>query len=861
MRRFFLVACLALVFTAPARAALNRWTSGGPLAGGPVEVLAFDPNDPGTVYAGTYGGVFRSEDHGVTWTAASFGLAGAVVTHIEADPDHPGTVYVATHGGFQKSTDGGRNWQVPTRSFVTTFALAPSDPQTLYAAQEDAVVKSIDGGASWELGSILPGEEIIRILEVDPLAPANVYAGTNEGLFRSVDGGSTFTPLSEPGAGSIRDLAIDPADPGILYAATSDGVFKSADRGLTWAQAGLAGQHLVHVAIDPASPSTLLAVGLQVFRSTNAGASWTPLLGGLLAKHTAAFDPSSASVYLLGTGEGVYRSTDQGQSWLPSNSGLIASFVGKLAVDPHRPGVLFAATGGVTGGSGALYKSADAGASWSLVKGVSGVRALAFDPKTPSLLYAATDGGILRSQDGGSAWVRINASETTGNHIAIDPQTPSTLYLSSFFAGVRKSVDGGLTWSAAGPDVEGFGPIVLVIAPSEPQTVFAGDFQTGLYRSTDGGATWTALGGKLPEPFVSALAVDPTDADVVYASVSGESIYKSTDGGTTWFPLDASPSVVVEGIAIDPSQPSRLYATNSRKGIFRSTDGGATWSPFDDGRLADLSVGQILLDPVNPHLLYVASDGGGVLARADLQPGSSLRLNGDRFLVKMSWETVPGVSGRGQTHTLTGDTGYAWFFQESNVEVLLKVLDGCGLTGHFWVFAAGLTNVRTDITVADTQTRAVKIYHNPAGQPFQPIQDVNALACDAAASAAAAGTGLAAASGPSGPILLRNGRFQVTAEFVTAPGAAPQPMPGALLTDDAAYLWFFDPNNVEIFLKVVDGCPVNGRFWVFAAGLTNVEVRITVVDTQTGEPKVYVNPPGQAFQPILDTSAFEGCGQ
>ena len=854
MHRFLAVACLALVSAVPARAALNRWSSAGPTEGGRIEALAFDPNAPGTVYAGSYGGVFRSEDHGVTWTAASFGLDGAVVTHLEVDPDHPGTVYVATNGGgFQKSTDGGRNWQVPTRSSVTTFALAPSDPQTLYTAEEDAIVKSTDGGASWELGSILPGEEIIRILEVDPLTPANVYAGTSTGLFRSLDGGNSFAPLPGPGAGSIRDLAIDPADPRILYAATSNGVFKSADRGLTWAQAGLAGQLLLSVAIDPASPSTLLATGFEVFRSTNAGGSWTPLFGGVVVSHAAAFDPSAASTYLIGTSKGLYRSTNGGASWLASNSGLIGDFVEKLAVDPHRPGVLFAAISE----SGALSRSVDAGASWSRVKGVSGVHAVAFAPKTPLLLYAATNGGILRSQDGGSAWVRVNASETTGNHVAVDPQTPSTLYLTSFFAGVKKSVDGGITWSAAGPDVEDFAPGVVVIAPSAPQTVFAGDFQTGLYKSTDGGATWTAVSG-LPEPFVSALAVDPTDADVVYASVSGEGIYKSTNGGTTWSFSGEGLSTLVEGIAIDPSQPSRLYATNSRKGIFRSTDGGATWSPFDDGRLANLAIDQILLDPVNPYLLYAASNGGGVLARADLQPGNSLRLNGDRFLVKMSWETVPGVSGRGQTHALTGDTGYASFFQESNVEVLLKVLDVCGLNGHFWVFAAGLTTVRTDITVDDTQTRAVKIYHNPSGQPFQPIQDVNALACNAAAGTAAAAKEPSAASGP---LMLGDGRFQVTAEFVTAPGAAPQPMPGALLTDDAAYLWFFDPNNVEVFLKVVNGCPVNDRFWVFAAGLTNVEVRITVVDTQTGEPKVYVNPLGQAFQPIFDTSAFDACGQ
>jgi hypothetical protein len=378
-------------------------------------------------------------------------------------------------------------------------------------------------------------------------------------------------------------------------------------------------------------------------------------------------------------------------------------------------------------------------------------------------------------------------------------------------------------------------------------------------KSSDGGAPWTAVSGSgLPDGIVVSLAVDPTNAGVVYAGVEREGVYKSTDGGATWSPARTGlPSGwTVEGIAIDPSEPARLYAAVSRRGIYRSTNGGSSWSAFDDGRPTDLAVDQVALDPVNPFLLYAASYGSGVLARADLQPDSSLRLNGNRFLVKMSWATAPGTNGRGHTQALTGDTGYAWFFQESNVEVLLKVLDGCGLNGRFWVFAAGLTNVRTDITVADTQTGAVKIYHNPSGQAFQPIQDTNALACQASL-----GVGdLTAPAAASGPVLLRNGRFRVTAEFTTAPGGTPQPAEGALLTDDAAYLWFFNQSNVEVFLKVVDGCPVNGRFWVFAAGLTDVQMKITVEDTQTGAVKVYENPRGTAFRPVQDTSAFAGCG-
>jgi hypothetical protein len=79
------------------------------------------------------------------------------------------------------------------------------------------------------------------------------------------------------------------------------------------------------------------------------------------------------------------------------------------------------------------------------------------------------------------------------------------------------------------------------------------------------------------------------------------------------------------------------------------------------------------------------------------------------------------------------------------------------------------------------------------------------------------------------------------------------------LTSDSGYFWFFDAANIEIVVKTLNGCGVNGRYWVFAAGLTDVEVTLRVTDTQTGALKTYVNPRGIAFQPIQDTSAFATC--
>lgn len=106
---------------------------------------------------------------------------------------------------------------------------------------------------------------------------------------------------------------------------------------------------------------------------------------------------------------------------------------------------------------------------------------------------------------------------------------------------------------------------------------------------------------------------------------------------------------------------------------------------------------------------------------------TTLCLGQDRFRVRANWQTEDGQSGAAHGVELTGDTGYFWFFAESNVEVVVKVLDGCALNQRHWVFAGGLTNVRVELTVTDTASGLPKTYVNSQGSRFQPIQDTGAF--------------------------------------------------------------------------------------------------------------------------------------
>ena len=109
-----------------------------------------------------------------------------------------------------------------------------------------------------------------------------------------------------------------------------------------------------------------------------------------------------------------------------------------------------------------------------------------------------------------------------------------------------------------------------------------------------------------------------------------------------------------------------------------------------------------------------------------LEP-ETLCLNGGRFKVQAEWDKPDGSSGHGTGVQLTGDSGYFWFFDPANIEVVAKVLNGCGITNSYWVFGAGLTNVAVHLVVTDTQTGAIYTRNNSQGSAFQPILDTGAF--------------------------------------------------------------------------------------------------------------------------------------
>jgi PKD repeat protein len=118
----------------------------------------------------------------------------------------------------------------------------------------------------------------------------------------------------------------------------------------------------------------------------------------------------------------------------------------------------------------------------------------------------------------------------------------------------------------------------------------------------------------------------------------------------------------------------------------------------------------------------------GATMPCDPAVASNLCLEGNRFKATIDWQKTDGTHGSGTAVSLTDDSGYFWFFSDTNIESVVKVLNGCSINGHYWVFAAGLTNVQATLNVQDTKNSVTKPYVNPQGTAFAPIQDTTAFA-------------------------------------------------------------------------------------------------------------------------------------
>jgi len=487
-----------------------------------ISAVVAGPGGTREVYVATLrcaGQVLRSTDGGATWTELQHGLPALPVTGLAIAPGtagRPATIYAGiSRNGLYASTDGGAAWRQLDSSYgnleLKGLDVDAADPATVYAAyrwspDEPFQVRiSRDGGVTWHAGGLLMGESP-PIGGVDFIVlGSTLYAAAEIDLAASSDRGMTWSYRLRGGVGYTPEgsrVRFAPGDSATVYTLTGQRAFKSVDGGHSWVSFATPLLHsgksaLRDLALDPAHPETLYAVGdLGVFRSSDGGELWR--LTGPAAGHLAVLPGGT----VLAGGCGLVRSADAGATWsevlsCQAENGARRK-VEKLLPDPAAPDTIFAAveeTADPEPPVRQIYRSRDAGRTWSPILAGAGV--LALSPRPPAVLYAIQGDLLLVSRDGGDTFQesgRIGLPiPPRGEPVAdllVDGKAPATLYASTRGHGLRRSTDGGATWVelearvAAYPENEATGYLSdLTADPARPDVLYAAVLAgTGLLR-------------------------------------------------------------------------------------------------------------------------------------------------------------------------------------------------------------------------------------------------------------------------------------------------------------------------------------------------------------------------------------------
>ena len=740
------------------------------------------------------------------------------------------------HAGVGEWTSKG-----PDGGIVDTLAVHPNNPSTVYASSAGVLYKSVDAGATWAATGLRQFTNLV----VPTSDPAVMYTTTillfsteSSLLYRTNDGGETWAERPGP-RGSIAALVQDGSDPMALYAATSSGIFRSGNGGDSW----------------EAVPN--------------------PVAGFVIAVAGVAVDPSDsrviyAAVQVGGTGgatAGVYRSSDRGQTWTRTS---VHESVESIIAHPEDASVtLFA----VTADNG-LQVSTDGGLSWQRRAAGMDISLLAVDPGGASHLYLVALGAVLKSSDGGQTVTPVLNGNFGQGVRGIAFSTFATVLVGSE-KGISRSEDSGATWRTTNVGIRGVFVESVAVDPTDPDVVFAAGGR-GLFESRNGGDTWNGPTPLVPD--TQSVAIDPTDRSTVYAAGAG-GVYKSSDGGQTWNKKGPPSSVLADQISellIDPNNPRRLFAAYLH--VYQSADGADTWrnllTPDDNYSTyygGPPTVNAIALAPSDSAVIYAGGDGGFVYRSVDGgESWSDLRAGIIPYALAVD-SCDPGIVQAGGFNAVyrNVDGGATWQaspvpwdsdFPYGFVNALAhdprhssSVFAGTS-QGVFWTNDRGKTWKRFEPRL-DESVRSLAL--DPTGRFLYAGTDRGVFELER--------TFEPCGNGPDRLCLL-GAKYQVSL-------TARDPRTGASITgrafEEGDRFGYFslpgltgDPSFPEVFVKMKDATgappPYGGHAWVFHSSLTDLDYKLTVLETDTGRIQIYEAADSESLTcGRADTSAFE----
>jgi hypothetical protein len=674
---------------APAAEALFRdlrWRNLGPanMAGRISDIEAVEANPAVVFIASASGGVWKSLNAGTTWEPIFTQYGTSSIGDVAIFQPNPEIVWVgsgedcvrnsvAWGDGMYKSTDGGRtftNVGLRDSHHISKVITHPTNPDIVYVAAqghlwgynaERGLYKTTDGGKTWrKLTNGLPNDDRTGAsdIQMDPSNPNILYAGLwerirrpyifesggpNGGLYKSTNGGDSWTKLTNglpTGRIGKTTVTIHRKNPKILSviieaAVTNDlsvpgsGIYRSEDAGATWTYVNTTNSrpfYYSHIQLDPNEPNRLYVMEVPARVSEDGGRTFTGRLDGIEGDfHAMWIDPANSDRFYIGNDKGASVTYDRGRHFIMFDNMDIGQFYAVTA-DNRDPYYLYGGlqdSGNWGGPSNSRDYNGILGDHWFKFHSGDGFHTTV-DPNDWRIVYTETQNGGVRRLDaefrqlGGSVSPRPN---TILNHDEVaqrEGAAPRIRY----------------NWSSP-----------LILSPHDSKVVYLGG--NYLMRSLDRGETWSIISPDLstqdpdytaarPQGFMGerggaethatliSVVESPVRAGVIWAGTDDGNVQVTLDGGAMWTNVRETlpASQVPHRTWVSRVEPSHFDAAtayvsfdghrndNFRPYVFRTNDYGKSWTNVTANLPANEPVYVVKEDVKNPSLLFVGTERG-----------------------------------------------------------------------------------------------------------------------------------------------------------------------------------------------------------------------------------------------------------
>ena len=661
-----------------------KWRNIGPFRGGRSVASSGVVKEPMTYYFGsTGGGIWKTEDDGITWKNVSDGFlktgtVGAIAVS-ESDPnvviagmgEHAARGVMTSMGdGVYKSVDAGKTWKhmgLDHSRHISDVIIHPTDPEIVFVSvqgaqygpsEERGVYRSRDGGTTWERVLYVDDRTGASSLVMDMKNPRILYAamwehqrhpwtmesgGPGSGLYKSTDGGEHWEKLKEglPEVMGKSGISVSRANPERVFAVIEAegekaGVYRSDDGGKKWKQVNkdriniTRSWYYMEIFADPVDENIVWVMNAPAMKSIDGGNTFQRVATPHGDNHHLWIHPFDNQKMINSNDGGANISNNGGKSWSTQQNQPTSQFY-RVITDHQVPYHVY---GGQQDNSaiGIASRTYDQGIDWKDWYSVAGCESafLAFDPDDPQVVFGGCYQGIIER------WYR-------DTHLGKEIKEYPELSLGNAPEGFRYRYN----WNAP-----------IISSPHDRSTIYhAGNV---VFRTRNAGDSWDVISPDLTrndksrqgpggKPFTNeaaggenyntlmALVESPHEQGTLWAGSDDGLVHLTRDGGGSW--TDVTPKGLAEGIInsieVSPHDPATAYIVLMRYKfmdlkpyVFKTSDYGKTWSKIISGIDGEHTFVRVVReDPVRKGLLYAGTETGMYVSFNDGGQWQPLQLN------------------------------------------------------------------------------------------------------------------------------------------------------------------------------------------------------------------------------------------